>query len=124
MSSGLPKLIPHAQVTTVSQRVPAVNNPSFFQKYFENHGSSSSGPSGQNLHGYSPAHLQYQDERKRWAAMAYKTPSGQIPLQAQARQDIRILFQLSHQLLNGKVEKVMVLLSFILILLFKNNSFL
>ena len=121
MSQRLPKLIPHPQVTTVSQRVPGptVNNPSFFQKYYENHVSSSTiglGPSAQNFHGYSPAHLQYQDERKRWAAMAYKTP-GQIPFRAQARQEIRVLFQLSHQLLNGKVEKVMVLI-FILSLLF------
>ena len=54
------------------------------------------------------AHLHYQDEHKHWASMAYKTP-GQIPLQAQPRQEVCVLFQLSHQLLSGKVEKVTVL---------------
>ena len=115
-------LIPHARVAAVSQRqvsrnpalpvnVPTINNPSFFQNYFENHAPSSSslGSSSQNLlPGYSTAHLHYQDERKRWASMAYKTP-GQIPLRAQPRQEVRVLFQLSHQLLSGKVEKVTVL---------------
>jgi hypothetical protein len=116
--------IPHARITAVSQQVsrnpalnvPTVNNPSFFQNYFENHAHAAHHPSSldspslsQTIPGYSPAHLQYQDERNRWAAMAYKTPSGQIPLRAQARKEVRVLFQLSHQLLSGKVEKVTVI---------------
>ena len=91
--------------------VPTVNKPSFFQNYFENHapGPSSTRQPETLPSGYSPAHFQYQGERKRWASMAYKTPSGQIPLRAQARQEVRVLFQLSHQLLSGKVEKVAVI---------------
>ena len=108
--------IPRARVSAVSQQVsrnpapniPTVNKPSFFQNYFENHATGPSSSQSLVPSGYSPAHLQYQDERKRWAAIAYKTPSGQIPLRAQARQEVRVLFQLSHQLLSGKVEKVVV----------------
>ena len=91
--------------------VPTVNNPSFFQNYFENHAPSSLSSSSHSqtlLPEYSTAHLHYQDERKCWASMAYKTP-GQIPLRAQPKQEVHDLFQLSHQLLSRKVEKVMVL---------------
>lgn len=109
---------PYARANAVSQQVsrnpaptaPTVNKPSFFQNYFENQtpaSVSSNSSTRQNLSGYSPAHLQYQDERKRWASMAYKQP-GQIPLRAQARQEVRVVFQLSHQLLSGKVEKIAV----------------
>jgi len=92
----------------VSQALPAVNNPSFFQNYFENHPTSSTPtPSG-----YSPAHLQYHEERQCWATSAYKAlpPQrvGQIPLRAQARQEVCVLLQPSYQLLSGKVEKVTV----------------
>jgi hypothetical protein len=110
--------IPHARITAVSQQVsrnpalnvPTVNNPLFFQNYFENHAHAAHHHSSlgslslsQTIPRYSPAHLQYKDERNCWAAMAYKTPSGQIPLHAQARKEVRVLFQLSHQLLSGKV---------------------
>ena len=68
--------IPHAQVLAVFQQVPrnpapnvpTVNNPSFFQNYFENHAPSSLSSSSHSqtlLPGYSTAHLHYQDERKR-----------------------------------------------------------
>ena len=90
--------------------LPSVKNPSFFQDYFQNSSSSSSPLLSSS--GYSSAHHQYQDERQRWSSMAYKIPAsqgtGQIPLRALPKKEVRVLLQLSYQGLSGKVEKVTV----------------
>lgn len=92
--------------------VPTVNNPQYFQQFFGSSVSSSSAPSSLSTSGYSSAHSQYQDERQRWATSAYKVPSaprnvpsGQIPHRAQTPLQVRVLFQVSYQLMKGKFEK-------------------
>lgn len=101
---------PQGRVTAVSQQVPTVSSPSFFQKFFEQKSiPPSSLPSGPSHTGYTHAHMRYQDERHRWSSSAYKIPPaprslpGAVSSRAQVRDEVRILLQVSYQLLSGKV---------------------
>jgi len=101
----MPQLV--ARPPTIS--LPSVHNPAIFQQYFQG-GAVQTAPLAlpQASSGYSSSHLQYQEERQRWSTSAYKgapAGSGQIPLQAQTRNEVRILLQVSYTLLSGKVEK-------------------
>lgn len=101
---------PQGRVTAVSQQLssasgsasshPSIKTPSYFQHYFQ-----APPPSSQpQPSGYSSAHLRYEGERERWSNTAYKPP-GQIPLRVQSKNEVRILLQVSYQVLSGKVEK-------------------
>jgi len=84
---------PQGHVTAMPELIqtcpslPLVNNPTYFQQYFQGgtvHSVPQSLPNASS--GYSALHLQYQEECQCWANSAYKTPasshagSGQIPL--------------------------------------------
>lgn len=104
----MPQLIVRPPTTSL----PSVNNPAFFQQYFQSHASGAVQtlplPLSQVSSGYSASHLQYQEERQRWSTSAYKgapAGSGQIPLRAQTRNEVRVLLQVSYTVLGGKVEK-------------------
>jgi hypothetical protein len=103
--TAMPQLVAHPATTSL----PSVNNPAFFQQYFQS-GAVQTSPSPllQVSSGYSSAHLRYQEERQRWSTSAYKgspASSGQIPLRAQTRNEVRVLLQVSYTALSGKVEK-------------------
>lgn len=104
---------PQGRVTAVSQQLPNISTPLFFQNFFDRNGpisSSSSLQPGQTQIGYTQAHAKYQDERQRWSSSAYKIPPaprslpGQISSRAQIRDEVRILLQVSYLLLSGKVD--------------------